>query len=107
WSVRINVLPRDPETLRRTCETLLRQVLVGSQNYGISIPAVQELSVIRDPLAVPFLLEAVRAKEVFGYAIDGLGRISGPEATDALRQLAADPNPYVARHAQQLLARRK
>ena len=106
WTQGITVLPRDPEALRRTCETLLRQVLVDPRDYGIAIDAVRRLAVIRDPVAVPFLLEAAHS-DVGGYAIDGLGRIAGPEATDALRQLTTDSNPYKARQAQELLARRK
>jgi hypothetical protein len=106
WRERITVVPRDPEALRRTCETLLPRAL-RQQDFGVARGAMRELSFIRDPVAVPFLLEAARGGYYFPYAIDGLGRIAGPESTAALQQLAADPNQKIAKKAQDVLARRK
>jgi hypothetical protein len=106
WRERITVVPRDPEMLSRTCEALLHRAL-DQENLGDAEFSMRELSFIRDPLAVPFLLQAAHGKWWFSHAIDGLGRIAGPESTAALQQLAADPDQRVAKQAREVLARRK
>lgn len=105
WRERITVVPRDPEALRRTCATLLHQTL--GQDFGVAEYAMRDLSFIRDPVAVPSLVEAAHGSYYFPYAIDGLGGIPGPESTAALQQLTADPDQKLAKKAQEVLARRK
>jgi hypothetical protein len=105
WRERITVVPRDLEALRRTCERLLHQGLETPSHVGDF--ALRELSFVRDPVAVPFLLKAAHGTWRFSFAIDGLGRIAGPESTAALQQLTTDPDQRVAKLAQEVLARRK
>ncbi|HKP51305.1 MAG TPA: hypothetical protein VJ183_01490 [Chloroflexia bacterium] len=80
----LQVLPRNPERLRKVCQALLHTA-VESADVAEATEAVLALSHIRDPLAVPYLEEALSKRRlVWPYAIPGLARIANAEAIEVL-----------------------
>ncbi len=81
---RFEITPRDESALRTTCDSLIKEIEVSS-SYEAAAVAAQELSSIRDPVAVPFLRKALLAKQlVEPFAIQGLERIADQDAIRAL-----------------------
>ena len=98
------VLPRDDRALEaRLREIATRLQLPGATARG---DAVNELTQIRDPLAVPYL-EAALSANVSPRFADTLARIGTPEARRALERLTAHSTPWVAASAAAALARLK
>ena len=99
------VLPRDDRALEaRLREIVTRlQLPPGTSDFS---DAVNELALIRDPLAVPYL-ESALSTEVSPRFADTLARIATPEARKALQRLTAHPTAWVAASATDALRRLK
>lgn len=79
----IEVLPRDQAVLRAVCEDL--EGPARSANAEVASRAARALAHVNDPVAVPFLKRVLVARGHGAYyAIEGLGRIGGRAAIEAL-----------------------
>ncbi len=80
----LEVEPRNAESLKLVCATLSEH-LKASTSYEEAAEAANELSYIKDPVAVPYLKEALMSEQmVESIAVKGLERIGGDEAVEAL-----------------------
>lgn len=102
----LTVLPRDAEQLKSKCESLAALVAHG-RPASERIQALQQLAYVNDSVAVPYLRAAVEAGGNPSEAIEGLVRIGGQEARDALQAMAANPDRIVAAAARNGLSRIK
>src|SRR5262245_14813874 len=84
----LQVQPRDENRLDSICKSLATTVLTSSLSTGERETAAVTLSHVRDPVAIPFLLQLLeRGFEVVAldrYAVEGLTRIGSNEAIGAL-----------------------
>ena len=77
----LTILPRNEAVLKERCDTLLREVTKGRGVHRIR--ALEELSYITDPIAIPYLIKLAEDMEE-GAAIRGLTRIGTDEAMEAM-----------------------
>lgn len=102
---RITVLPRDPEAIRRRCKELLD--ILRRPNISATSEAAMELSYFPDSAAIPFMVEAIDGMPNPGRVIDGIVRIDGIAAREALTRLSQSPKADIAAAAKQGLTRLK
>lgn len=91
----LTVSPREPERLRQKCRELAERA-IKTPNAGEGFWASRQLSLVRDPEAIPFL-EAVLTQSYYGRmnAILGLQRVGGEAATDVfIRYLVKQNQPF-------------
>jgi hypothetical protein len=81
-SCNLTILPRDETVLRNRCEELLRKLQEGYEFFDRT-PYAEELSYIKDPVAIPYLARLAEEQEEY-YAIQGLMRIGTDEAMEAM-----------------------
>jgi hypothetical protein len=101
----IRVLPRSEETLRGVCANLLtssRDPIVDRSSR-----AIRALAYLDDPVAIPFLQEAAELDAFATVEIEGLVRIGGPDAREALEALLRSSNQRTADMARGALNRFK
>ena len=80
----LEIKPRDPEQLKQVCANLIKR-LNASTSYEEAAEAANELSYIKDPIAIPYLKEALMSKQMVELiAVKGLERIGSDEAVEAL-----------------------
>jgi len=79
----LTVLPRDEDKLKSACASLLARIKDGRSAYA-AIVAANALSIVDDPVAVPFLAEAMKRREFTGMMIGALSRLKTDEAVSAL-----------------------
>jgi hypothetical protein len=79
----LTVLPRDEPTLRSACADLVR-IIENSRSASATIVAANALSTVDDPVAVPFLAQAMNRKEFAALMIGALCRLKTDEAVSAL-----------------------
>lgn len=79
----IEVGPRDPTKLRQICDDLTRKAL-NSPSAPEGLEAAEALSKIRDPIAVPFMDQALEQAPLWWMMIRGLERIADTQAVDRL-----------------------
>jgi hypothetical protein len=97
-SVWITVSPRDAGRLQGVCKDLVSQIAAwqDSPNFLVQDPSPSlKLSFVDDPVAVPYLVQALYSKEtsiVDADAISGLERIANKAAIEAL--ISALPSKY-------------
>ncbi|HTU45090.1 MAG TPA: hypothetical protein VMF91_08515 [Bryobacteraceae bacterium] len=99
WAVlpRVDVLPRDAARLSAVCEEL-KAKLETSNSYDEVTDAAVELSYLDDPVAVPYLqaMAVFKSGAFSGLAAQGLERVGGEAAANALIALTKDPNLEVS-----------
>ena len=78
----LTVLPRDEVALRKRCDDLINRLKM-EKYFTERAPIAEELSYIKDPIAIPYLTELAEEKEEYN-AIRGLMRIGTDEAMEAL-----------------------
>ncbi|MFL5383934.1 MAG: HEAT repeat domain-containing protein [Longimicrobiaceae bacterium] len=84
----LTVAPRDEARLAEVSRALADTVL-RTPEVETALEAALALGHVRDPVAVPFLLEVARAgRRGVRQAVEGLGRIDHPAAREALNALA-------------------
>ena len=102
--IHFTVEPRDPARLEQHARSLLHAIS-SSPDWTDTKQAALELAAIRDPIAVPYLSEAISLnRHVDVICIGGLERIGEP-AVDALRQHAQNPDPGTSAAARVALER--
>lgn len=96
--------PVDPKTLGARIDELGAQML--DANWKVSQPAVNELSLIDDPLVIPWYLKAVKSDSYsLRYAaIDRLSRMEGDEALEGLKIAMATKGADMGHCASQKVA---
>jgi len=99
----LRVEPRNEEALKATCSSLLSRVN-DSQSFSASLVAAKALSGINDPLAVPYLAEAMKRREFVALVIGALARLNTQEAVDALIAASRSPDPETSSQARSALA---
>lgn len=99
----IRVVPRDPDRLRRFCAAALAE-LRGAMT-SVHFFAGKRLAYVSDPIAIPYLKEAIELDLGYRALWDGFGRIGTVEARQALEELTQSPNPGIANIARNMLAR--
>ena len=83
-TIRVTILPRNPERLSEVCESLAERAVRGS-TYVEARDAALALSYVNDPIAVPSLARVLReGKLVRTEAAEGLARIATPQAVEVL-----------------------
>jgi hypothetical protein len=76
------ILPRNETALRRRCEALYGQLQEAREAYDIQRIA-QELSYVRDPLAIPYLTKLIEKREEW-FAVQGLKDIDTDASWEAM-----------------------
>jgi HEAT repeat protein len=104
WRQTITVTPRDVAELARVASEF-RDVAMSSTSAAVRSRAVMSLAYLTDPVAIPYLRDVVIANHDIGVAVAGILRIGGPSAAEALRALAASPDPEIAALASDALRR--
>ena len=93
-SFRITVLPRDEAALTATCRNLLIEALsLAPLTY---LDAIDALTTVRDPIAIPALVEVTEHDRRVSQTIEAIRLIGGVAAKQALQRLSASPNVQVA-----------
>jgi len=100
---RIVVVPRDPDRLSRFCAAALAEL--RGPITPVRLFAAKRLAHVTDPIAVPYLRQAVELDLGYLSLWDGFLRIGTSEARNALAELARSANPAVANPARNALAR--
>jgi hypothetical protein len=103
WRQTITVTPRDVAELARVASEF-RDVAMSSTG-AVQDRAVMSLAYLTDPVAIPYLRDVVNAQHHLGVAMAGIERIGGSAAAEALRALAANPDPEIAWFASAALRR--
>jgi hypothetical protein len=89
----IEITPLDTAQLRQTCSELVETIKQNRHNAGNALDAAQALLVVKQPLAVPFLAEALKANGmVSSLIITGLEEIGNEEAVKVLIPLLDVPD---------------
>lgn len=97
----IQVLPRDARRLQGRLAALVQSAQSRTGDWSVAADA---LFSIRDSLAVPYFMQ-LAADTAFGVsAVRGLSKIEGPEARNAIEELARNGAPEVASAARSALA---
>jgi hypothetical protein len=94
------VRPSEAEA-RRLVATMLEAPPFNGRTSGERSAPYPDFSVLRDPVYLPVLLE--RAREGSEKALEGIGSIATPRATEALIELARHEDAAFALHAAQTL----
>lgn len=99
------ILPRDATRLQSRCDLLFNQVRSG-RAFADRRTAAEELSYVVDPIAVPYLAQAIKADQMIDdVAILGLERIGNAEARSILEQALVNRHPETAQAARDALNR--
>lgn len=97
WSMtrQIDVMPRDAEQVAARCRELVTSI--RSRHGDVALNAAAELALMRDVVAIPFMVEALQLNPRLEQKklVDGLVRIGAP-ARPALERLAAGGDRDVA-----------
>ena len=89
----LKIEPRNAEKLKQVCAVLLKR-LNASASYDEAAEAANELSYIKDPIAIPYLKEALMSKQMVELiAVKGLERIGSSEAIEALASAQKSQSP--------------
>lgn len=94
--VSLEILPRDPARLTKTCEELVAKIENTAASAEMSEAALA-LSYTNDPIAVSYLQEAAQAHSgmVAGTATAGLARIDGDSGAKALISLSGSQSAEI------------
>ncbi len=76
------ILPRDETALRIRCEALSKR-LQEAHGYAEILPIAQQLSYVRDPIAIPYISQLIDKQEEWS-ALQGLRRINTEKAWEAM-----------------------
>jgi hypothetical protein len=76
------ILPRNEAALRKRCEALFAK-LREAHEYSEIVPIAEELSYVRDPIAIPYISKLIEKQEEWS-ALAGLRRINTDEAWEAM-----------------------
>lgn len=83
-NLRLQVEPRNPESLAKKCEELVKKTL-GASSFEEAADFAFALSYVNDPIAVPYLKRVLESdRMVESVAINGLVRIGNREAVEVL-----------------------
>ena len=85
--MKLTVTPRDPQTLTQISEELLKRIS-NTTNAEEIANAARALGHINDPLAVPYIKQALKQRRYsWQHLIPGLARIGNQEAIDTLKDI--------------------
>lgn len=96
--------PPVPGEMNQIADSLLKKATM-SVAVADRLEALQSLSYMRDPAAIPYLRRLVALRLWPGVAIEGIERAGTEDAVVALRELAESKDPDTARQARASLAR--
>lgn len=103
--INFEIVPRSAERLTQVCMSLVKRI-TNSISYEAAAEAALALSYIKDPIAVPYLREAVTAgRMVEPIAITGLERIGDAEAAGVLISILENGGQETAALARFALSR--
>jgi hypothetical protein len=91
-SLALIVLPRDEHSLKSACADLLARAQ-DLHSSSEALTAAKALSKVDDPIAVPFLVEAMKGDEFKGLMIDALARLKTDQAIQALLSASRSSDP--------------
>lgn len=103
--LKIEILPFDTAQVQQRCSDLVETIRQNTKNFGNASDAVKALLVVKHPIVVPFLEQAMKANHgVISYVISGLEEIGNEQAVRVLIPLLDNPDPensdfFEARHA--------
>jgi hypothetical protein len=98
----LTVLAYDEKSLKSECADLLARVQ-DLHSPGVALTAAKALSKVNDPVAVPFLAEAMKNKAFTGLMIDALAHLRTKNAVDALIVASQSSDPEMKSLAQSAL----
>jgi len=91
-SLDLTVLPRDEQSLKSACSDLLTR-MEDLRSASRAVTAARALSKVNDPVAVPFLVSAMKGNEFKGLMIDALARLKTDQAIQALVSASRSSDP--------------
>jgi hypothetical protein len=101
----LTILPRDENVLRRRCQELAGRIQQTTSLIVTRHRDAEVLSFVADPVAIPFLVQVAEGNVGEEYAaVEGLARIGGAGARQALTRLALSSKPEIAQAAKQALS---
>ena len=91
---KIEIVPFDATQVQQTCSGLVDKISQNVHNVGNASDAVQALLVVKHPIVVPFLEEALKANHsVSSDVIWGLAEIGNEQSVRVLIPLLENPDP--------------
>jgi hypothetical protein len=91
-SLDLTVLARDEQSLESACSDLLART-EDLRSPSRAVTAARALSNVNDPVAVPFLVAAMKGNEFKGLMIDALARLKTDQAIQALISASRSSDP--------------
>ena len=96
------ILPRNEAALRKRCEALFAK-LREAHEYSEIEQIAEELSYVRDPIAIPYISKLIEKQEEWS-ALEGLRRINTDEAWEAMIPIInSKSDKTTAAYAKQIL----
>lgn len=98
--LRLTVLPRNAIALKAACAELAKRV-GNTSSVEDSETAAKALASVEDPVAVPYMVEAMKRKPFSSVMIGALARLKTPSAIEALisASRSSDPETRSLAHA--------
>ncbi|MGD0222844.1 MAG: hypothetical protein ABSF71_10945 [Terriglobia bacterium] len=91
----LSVVPRDQDALASACAGLVTRVENWKSASDADV-AADALSKIDDPVAVPFLAQAMKQKFFSSMMIDSLARLNTPDAVNAFVAASQSSDPEIS-----------
>lgn len=88
----LTVLPRDEGMLESACADTVKKI-TDPRSSSAAIVAAEALSKVDDPVAVPFLVEAMKRREFIALMIGSLARLKTDDAVNALVSASRSSDP--------------
>lgn len=101
--LRLHVEQRDEGMLKTTCSDLLVRIN-SSNSFRSSLVAAKALSAIDDPLAVPYIVAAMKRREFVSLMTGALARLNTRASVDALVDASKSQDPETSNLARSALA---
>lgn len=102
-SLVLTVTPRDEASLESACRDLLAQV-ENSKSAAGRIAAAVGLSEVSDPVAIPFLAQALKHRAFTSMMVHALARLRTPEAIQTLTSASQSDDAEIRSLARAALA---
>jgi hypothetical protein len=99
----LTVLPRDEVQLESACATLVKEIR-DLQSASTAMIAAEALSKVDDPVAVPYLAQAMDRREFVGLMIEALARLKTDKALEVLTAASRSNDPETSTLARSALA---
>jgi len=99
----LTILSRNEVVLKERCDDLLQKIQEIGESTTEKLPLVEELSYIKDPIAIPYLAMLLKSKVFAANGLYALQRIGTDEAIEAMIPATQSEDKALAASAKSLL----